>query len=221
MKHHVYMALQLYPNIFGKQYKGLSPDQLKSLSCWNELNQTVKSSGNPYDIAKMVIHASNYGIGPGELSDRVLDKSNGKLHLTLGESKTALDTFNKSFPEIPEWQGLVIKSVKQYRELRNLFGFPRKFEGQFYDRYFKEALSFIPQSTVGTLNNVVFTAMQYKIEDSNLAWNLLINLHDSICLEVPVKEKEQATEDLCNLYRMHRFKGWDGTEFSMEVEVQS
>jgi len=220
VKHHTYVALQLYPEIFGKQYKGVPPDELIKLPNWIELRDTVNSSGNPYAIAKMTVHASSYGIGPGELSDRIMDKSNGKLYLSLNEAKKVLDTFYRTFPELAEWQGLVIKTVKQYRELRNLFGYPRKFEGQFHDRYFKEALSFIPQSTVACLNNIVFTELQEEIESGRLAGNLLLNVHDSIGMEVPIADKEKAIEVIQRLYASHELKGWDNTIFRMETEVQ-
>ena len=56
-----------------------------------------------YYIAKMICHASNYGIEPFALQLNILIKSEGTIVLTLKQAKAFLDLYHSLFPEIREW----------------------------------------------------------------------------------------------------------------------
>jgi hypothetical protein len=215
--HHVYTALQLFPRICGEKYMGKPIDDI--LSDYEVLNKQVRADKLAYATAKMVNHASNYGVGGRELAINMLEKSKGAIAVSSKEATMFRRVYDATYPEIVVWRERTKRQVKDTRILRNLFNYPRVFNQQFTEPYLKEALSFIPQSTVGTLNNLVHTELQDHIESNYLKWNILLNTHDSLMLEVPKEDVDMARFAMEQLYTSHKFTSpSDGTVFNMEVE---
>lgn len=220
IKCHSFVAMHLFKDKFKVSSKALtaSPKELSQMDEWvNHLSSVIANSPREYAIGKQVSHASNYGIGGSEFSINVLEKSGGTLVVSTKEAQRFIDTYLSLFSEIGAWQQRTINEVKAKRVLRNCFGFPREFNQILTPNYLKEALSFISQSTVGTLNNIVFTQMQDYIDSASLKWILLQNLHDSVMLECPPEEKELADTKLFEFYGSHELQGRD-CKFRMVVE---
>jgi len=221
VKCHSFVAMHLFKDRFKPSKEALeaSPKKLSQMEEWtNHLAKRIAGSGKPYDIGKMVSHASNYGIAGTEFAINCLDKSRGTLVISNREAQLFIDTYLDLFPEIAKWQAETINRVKTERVLRNLFGYPRQFNQTLSESYFKEALSFIPQSTVGVLNNRVFADMQDYIDGAQRQWILLQNLHDSIMMECPHRETEEAYEKLEQMYKNYKFPARGGGEWTMEIE---
>ena len=96
IKSHVYVALRLFAEVWSTEL-GYSVDEfctspiakVSGLRGWGELDRLIKSSDNwsadkrYYFIAKMVCHASNYGMKPPTFRVNLLQKSEGKVSISL------------------------------------------------------------------------------------------------------------------------------------------
>ena len=130
-------------------------------------------------------NSKNYKMGPRTFQVNVLEESGGTIVLSYKESKEFLSIHELTFPEIVEWQAEIEGRVGAERCLRNLFGYPRRFDRLWSDELIRQACAFIPQSTVGTITNIAYTELFERIKREHLPWYLLNNKHDSLLLQVP------------------------------------
>ena len=229
IKPHTFMAMHLFPDRWpferSKDYYLTCPvEELSATPNWKAINKAIKDSdkqsGRPYYIGKKTCHGKSYDMKWRTFQLAVLKDSSGELALSPTESKFYLDMFDKLCPEIISWQLEVKSNVKIYRELVNLFGYPRQFHKLITDAYLREALSWIPQSTVGTITNIACTAVQDHIESNNLAWDLLSNKHDSLCTQVPIGQ-EALCKEIQERSLAAKLIGRDGIEFIMKSETKT
>lgn len=203
IKPHVYVALHVFQSQLEKRlghslsdYTTATISGLKSISGWKDVSDIIKSSDGwdayerYYFIAKMICHASNYAATAGALQKHILVKSDGVLALPKRDCERFLSVYHSLFPEIREWHALVEDELKSTGELVNLFGFPRKFFGPLSNyKTIKEALAFVPQSTVGCITNMAFVEVQDWLEHNpEVEWDLLNNKHDSVMMQAPHEE---------------------------------
>lgn len=225
IKCHSYMALQIFTERFrGNRpvdfFRSIDPDVLITLPECKDLLKSIKDSGAPYDLGKMVIHAKNYNMGPRTFQLNVLERSDGAIVLTFKESKQFLSTHETVFPEILEWQAKIKGEVSATRTLRNLFGYPRKFERLWNDELERQAYAFIPQSTVGTITNIAYTELWHRIRNEKLPWHLLNNKHDSLLLEVPDNtEHRDMAMAYCRQHMGRELVSSRGEHYNMKVGI--
>ena len=125
-------------------------------------------------LAKRVIHASNYGMGPVTFSRNA--------GVTVPEAKRLLNQYFVTYPRIKVWHMQVQNALKQSRRLRAPSGRERIFFNRFDDSLVKEGLAYIPQETVGTIVN---DALIELWEDKSHGIELLLQVHDSILCQCP------------------------------------
>lgn len=190
IKSHNYVALHLYFPIWCKaipealKWLTLAPADLIKQPRWKEYLKLIKADEDRYYIAKKTCHAANYGMREDTFINAVLSDSEGAIVLSKDEATRFLGTYHGLFPEIHEWHLAVQQELTDTRELRNLFGYPRKFYGVFNSKTWMEAYAFVPQSTVGTITNIAFTKVHERIQSGELAMDLLNNKHDSLLAQV-------------------------------------
>lgn len=223
IKPHTYMAMHLFADRFladhdRNDYWLAEPSDIKKLPDWPALKEVINNSGVPYDLGKRIIHASNYRMGPRTFAFNTLKQTEGKLVLTIKQCEEYLAMFRIIFPEIVEWQNEIEQRVMRDRKLVNLFGYPRAFERNITDEYIREAISWIPQSTVGTITNIACSRFQYKYGEKRKQWRLLNNKHDSFMVECPDADIADVSSIMVDLLAV-RLKGRD-TEYTMRSEVQ-
>jgi hypothetical protein len=197
----------------------LIPSELVKLPHWRTLKKRIADSGKPYKVGKMVVHMSSYGGGWKTFMDNALKQSKGALIMTAAEAKTFLEMFHKLFPEIKQWQQEVIFTARKYRELTNMFGYPRRFERIFTSSYEREIISWIPQSTVGCLSTEAIFIVEDYIQQEKKRWNLLNQKHDSILLEVPDSEISEAAKVASDAIKSFVLTGRDGKTFRMKSSI--
>lgn len=225
VKPHTYVALHLFLDKFRRtfprdRYWLERPGILKNLPEWPQLKKWIeKESKFEYDIGKKTGHAKNYRMGPRTFMDSTLKESEGSLILTYDQAKYYLDTYGLLFPEVIVWQMKIEAMVMSDRKLANLFGFPRAFERNFTDSYIREAISWIPQSTVGTITHNAYYETYKHIKLYNLPWRLFNNKHDSYAALVPDASAMECAKVMRN-HMAQTMVGWDGKEFTMRSEVQ-
>jgi len=224
IKPHIYTALHLFVDKFRGEYPKerywlKPPAELQQLPEWKALSNLIKNSKFEYDLGKKTNHAASYRMGPNTFRDSCLKESEGALVLTFQEAAFFLGTYKALFPEIVEWQDEIEKTITAHRLLRNLFGFPRRFERLFSDGYTREAISWIPQSTVGCITHRAFREVGSRIVSERRVAALFNNKHDSLAVLVPDDSVEWAARTLSGALDVE-LTGRDGVKFRMKNEVQ-
>lgn len=237
VKSHVFVALRVFQEtwrdrLYSKRHEvdldsafNVSPKEVTKVKGWKTIDTLIKDSDKwqpserYYYIAKMICHAANYGMKAPAFQLNVLQKSEGKIALSKGEAENYLETYHSLFPEIREWHSETESLLKSTRVLHNLFGYPREFTSAWTDTILKEALAFVPQSTVGTITNIAFVKMQEYIESNKHDWDLLNNCHDSYLCQVPIGEEKEASEVMLNFMQQDLMSP-RGEPFKMKAEAK-
>lgn len=226
IKSHVFVALHAFKERWAAEFGDISEylaadvEALALLPRWKEMKALISESDNwpaaerYYFIAKMICHASNYGMGAHEFTLNALAKSEGSINLTKAQAQAFLTLYHSLFPEIQRWHVDTIQQLKLTRTLYNFFGYPRTFHGPLCDRTYKDAYSFVPQSTVGVITHNAFVKMQNYIEENGRDWDLLNNCHDSYAMQVPEDEAQDAAK-VMKPYLMQSITSHRGEQFVM------
>ncbi len=228
IKPHTYMALQIFrEQLRGEhsadRYWAADPAALVKLPEWSALNKRISKSKEceqMYFLGKKVIHAKNYDMKWKTYIDNVLVTSHGDIVLSAAEGKYHLNTHEVLFPEILEQQERVKTELHTTRILHNLFGHPRRFEKRMTADIEREALSFIPQSTVGEITNRACVTLQNYIDDTGKAgrWHFANNKHDSLMAEVPAEDGMECAK-LLNSLLCVKLTSTTGITYYMKSEV--
>lgn len=198
IKPHVYIGV-FFPEHWSsqfscvKEFASIPIAELKNHPQWPAFAKAVAASDNNpassryYYFYKQTCHSGNYGIQKDTFVENLLLKSGGQVVLSPAQGDKFLSTYRDvAFPELHAFHQMVESKLERDGELRNLFGYPRRFRS--LKRDLKEAYAFIPQSTVGCITNLAVIAMQQFIFDNNLDWTILNNCHDSYLVQAPTPE---------------------------------
>jgi len=223
IKPHTYMALQLFLDKFrGDQprsrYENVDPSVLKSYPEWPSLNETIKHADTEYGLGKTTIHASNYDMKWPTFQNYVLVRSEGSVVLSAKQAKEFLQVHKNAFPEIAQYHALIRARVEGTRTLHNLFGHPRSFNGRLSEEMFREAYSWIPQSTVGEITNNACCQLCEYIDSDKPDWHFLNNKHDSLAVAVPESDTVAAAQQLKRLLEIPLISSL-GDKYNMRSEV--
>ncbi len=165
---------------------------------------SIPNLGIPYyDMGKRIRHAGNYNMGAHRLAQMT--------HLSVYECQKLLDRFHNAEPQLRGvFHQQIYEYLKKHRSLVTPFGRRRDFFSELADSVYKEALAYIPQSTISDLTK--FT-LRRIIADLGWEPRFLTEQHDGILAEIhksKVMEYAQAfkrnyerTLDfrLCSLFR--------------------
>ncbi len=122
--------------------------------------------------AKQGVHLTNYGGTP-----RVLALT---LGITIHEAERFQRRWFQVHPQIKVWHNEILMQLAGRRYVENRFGYRRYYFGR-PDSDLKEALAWIPQSTVACVINRGWVNLE-----KNLPWvKCKIQVHDSIVYEIP------------------------------------
>lgn len=167
-------------------------------------------------------NSANYDIKAPTFQMNMLQKSGGKVILSLAQASAYLAGYDTKFPEIKDdFHTLVAKSVER-GIIYNLFGYPRIVTGQtraIREHEMKEWYAFIPQSTVGCITHVAIKKQRQLIEASDLRWNILNNCHDSFLMQCPIKDWQQAARSMQDSMSIELRSPY-GELFKMKSECQ-
>lgn len=133
---------------------------------------------NERQLAKRVVHASNYGMGPITFARTA--------SISAAEGKRLLNQYFATYPNIVNWQLSVNACLNRRRVLVNPFGRRRIFYNRYGEGLFKEGYAYLPQSTVAdVINQGLINLHKRKGEIEGL--DILLQVHDSILVQAPVE----------------------------------
>lgn len=140
-------------------------------------------------LAKRVVHASNYGMGPRKFA--MLLAAEGRV-VSEREVRRLMDAYFDAYPEIKSvfWRR-VEQAIRKNGVLTTPWGRRRVFYGMMGDELLREAYSYIPQSTIADLcNSAVVRVHQIP------GVELLLAVHDSILIQSSRPDTDGVIADL-------------------------
>lgn len=130
-----------------------------------------------YYYAKQGVHLTNYGGTPQVLA------------MTLGITVHEADKFQQRWfsahPKIKQWHNRIFIQLQTKRYVENRFGY-RRFYFDRMEGLLKEALAWIPQSTVAVCTNLGIIACHNDLQLQNWGVHLLLQVHDSSVYQWPI-----------------------------------
>lgn len=143
------------------------------------------------NLAKRVVHASNYGMGP-----RTFAQTAG---IPEAEATKLLNRYFATYPRIRLWHMQIKSQLDKTRVLTTPLGRRRIFFNRWSDSLLKEGLAFVPQSTVADIVNASLVDLYERWKGNGVGKELLLQVHDSIlaqakeeCVEEAIKEIKEA-----------------------------
>lgn len=175
-------------------------------------------------------------IGSGEFSERFWGKkANHGLNYGLSfrkfaflyeisenDAKFIVDRYHQAYSGIHQYHTWVQEALRRNRRLVDCLGKPYLFMDRWGDELFREAYSYIPQSTVaGKLHRDGFIYI-YNNPDLFEKVELLNNIHDSIVFQIPLSTplKRHAEMILKIKASLESPLHWRGREFIIKVDMQ-
>jgi DNA polymerase-1 len=152
-------------------------------------------------LAKRVVHASNYGMGPITFA-----KNAG---ISVQEAKRLLNAYFATYPGIKLWHMATVTRLNKSRMLTTPFGRKRLFMGTYNESLKKVAYAYVPQSTVSDILNTGLLNVYDEI--SSMDAQILLQVHDSIVVQCLPDDFQRICLIIKNsLERSIKIKGIDG-----------
>jgi len=130
-----------------------------------------------YDLGKRMRHAGNYKMGAFRLAQMT--------HLPFGFCMKALEKFHETNPQLHEvFHKQIEDLIKTTRILKTPFGRSRTFYGGWSENLFKEAIAFIPQSTISDLTKFTMWRIVDKLPGYMSDYKFVTEQHDGILATV-------------------------------------
>lgn len=135
-------------------------------------------------LAKRLVHAANYGIGPNKFADVVFMESGKRL--TTQEARALLDAYYTAFPRVKMWQVKTEDQLSRTRFLETPVGRKRYFmswAAKDRSETMREALAFVPQSTVADVLNRGLLDLWERLHKVDAAADVLLQVHDEVVVQ--------------------------------------
>ena len=158
---------------------------------------------------KTVVHASNYKIGK-----KTLAKDIGCSEL---EAQGFINQYFALYPKIKIWHLDVDQQLKRKRTLTTPLGRKRMFFGRFNDDLLRAAVAFVPQSTVSDLINMGLVKAWRNLP---LEWEILMQVHDSVLMQVPIETPTPVIWKFCNYYLINSLT-INGRELRIPIDIKT
>ena len=163
--------------------------------------EVVVVDGKMRYVAKRIIHASNYGMGP-EKCMRVInnDYRDTGIRVSFNEARLGQEAYFFTYPEIQNvfWHEVRQELNRSLILVSPTIGRKRMFFGRWSDKFLNEAYSYIPQSTVGDMTNKAMVQVHERCPEAQL----LVNGHDSLIGQCDADRIEEVTNKVQALMRI-------------------
>lgn len=129
--------------------------------------------------AKQFVHLTNYGGGP-----RVCAMACG---ISVADAERGQSKYFARYPGIAAWHSRIMGQIQSSGYITNRFGRRRYYTDRINNTLLKEALAWIPQSTVADVINKGLRRVYETLPDVQL----LLQNHDSVVYQVPAADAEK------------------------------
>lgn len=153
--------------------------------------QTFYRSYSYRDMAKRGGHGSNYYGQPPHMAKQ--------LHIETKEMAAFQREYFTAFPEIPLWHGSTKAELQTRGILTTPVGFRRQFFGRLSeDSTLREAIAFVPQSSIAHLMNMGMWRLWYASIKGEIEVNLLAQIHDAVMFEYDESKEAELIPRILN-----------------------
>lgn len=161
-----------------------------------------KKYPNERTVAKIMVHSSNYRIGPKHLSE-----AHPLVFHRIKDAAAALAFYYEVFPAIPAWHERLCLEVDRTAVFKNSFGHIQRFyqvlnwekRGSKWEwNYGDDAKRLIacgPQSDAALIGKKALKRLFYNYPDTIAQW-LRLFIHDSIFTECPEKQTDYVDKTM-------------------------
>lgn len=169
-------------------------------------------------LAKKIVHASNYGMGPRRFREVCWEELG--VELTESEAKKLQRAYFLQFPRIERWHLEVQQQLNRNRTLTTPYGRKRIFFGFYGDELFKEAYSYIPQSTIADHLNMALLDLYQRFKASpGEGACIVMQIHDSLTVQC-LDDRTASTVETMD-YFMNRPVTIRGQECTIPVDYKT
>lgn len=152
-------------------------------------------------LAKRVVHASNYGMGPRKMA-MIISKDG--FPVTERQCKQLQLMYFRAFPVIKQWQREIQNKLMKNRTITTATGRSRFFPGRMDDATFREAYAFEPQEIVcwvisRGIENVWKFLKEDRQKDNSTGLDIHLQVHDSLLWSAPTEKAEECKNILDKL----------------------
>lgn len=133
-----------------------------------------------YRIFKSFCHGTHYLGTPAGLSQR--------LGLTVREAERTQRWYFAKYPSIKLWQNEFKHRVSSRKFVQNIFGYRRYYFGRADDAMLREAIAWLPQSTVALYINHIWLSLFERHPNIEI----LMQVHDSLVGQFPSHQRDAA-----------------------------
>ena len=216
----------------------IAPERAMIEAFENEIDIHRQTAGLIFQkpISEISDESGSCHIGGGKFSERFWGKkANHGLNYDLGyrtfayyyeiveaDSKFIVESYHNAYPGVRKYHRWVQEQLKQGRTLTNPFGRNRKFMNRWGHELFKEAYSWIPQSTVADKINRDGILFMYNNQQWFKDVDILNQVHDSIVFQIPINIGIKRHADI-----LHRLKNslespieWRVRSFSIPLDIE-
>lgn len=176
------LAMRHGPDVFRK-----TRDELK------ELSETV--GGNEqwdYFSSKKVQHGSSYGMMPPMMRTQIFLESEGRVDLSIKDTRTLQDLFWFRYPGIKRWHDWIRRQLTDKGYLLSPSGNLRKFFGlRTAHQTFKEMLAQEPQNNTGYVTNLALLKL-WEMQEDELPLEILLQIHDAVLGQIRIDQTSYA-----------------------------
>jgi len=138
------------------------------------------------------------------------------------EAQFIVERYHRAYPGVRQYHAWVRNKLSQGRTLENCLGRKRLFLDRWGDDLFKEAYSFIPQSSIADkVNHHGLIPLYYDSDFRKV--DILNQVHDSLVFQIPLSLPiEKHVEILLNLRsRLEEPITFDGRSFSIPMDIEA
>lgn len=179
----------------------------------------VSKDSNEYTLAKSIVHASNYLMGPKQFSVQA--------GIPIPFAKKLLNVYHSKRPEIKLWHQWVWNEIKTKGKLVNPFGDSRTFYeaistfsilGVMTEQQLKDAIAFSPQSCPPRIIGIALTEIA-KLRDAGMDVWFHHQGHDSFLCSIPIGEEQHFFDTVTPIFANIKLVTPSGV-FVIPVEFQ-
>ena len=159
-----------------------------------------------YFISKCCQHGSNYGMKEALLAQTVFTQSDGEIRTTPAETKAIQEMYFKRYKGVRKGQEEINRKLVRDGFLVAASGTKRTFFGRKEDVLVRNAAySFEPQANTTYATNLALARLWEdplnRRSDNSLIIQPIHQVHDALCTQFPIKDKEWAIERIKSYFK--------------------